>query len=341
MRKQWIAVFLTFGLIALLLFACTQETPTVSITPTETLAGTLNLYPSDTPTATPWPTGYNSPTPSPTITPTATQVYYEVQSGDDMYSIGYAFDVSPQAIMTANPTVDPRAMSIGLSLLIPVTPQPELTSTTTEKTQVAEATATPDPSDLGEPDCYLDSLGGLWCFVLVESSKTGVLENVSAIITLSGEDETRQESAALPLNLLPEEESLPLIAYFQPPVLENYTASAEIEFSLPVMADDQRYLDTEITEQNVALSDDGLVADVSGVVHLPEDGADASYVWISATAFDEDDHILAVRRWDSMESLSAGGDQTFELTIYSMGGTIDRVDLVVEARAVDVESEEE
>jgi len=291
-------------------------------------------YPSDTPFATHLLTGFSSPTPSATITPTATPVYYEVQLGDDMYSIGWLFDVSPEAIMTANPTVDPRAMSVGTTLLIPITPMPEVSA---NATQTLESTAAPDPSDLGEPDCYSDSLGGLWCFVLFENTQNSAQENVSAVITLSNDDQTQQETAILPLNLLPAGTSLPLVAYFHAPILEGFTTSARLDFSLPVMADDQRYLDVEIGEQNVAYSDDGSMAVASGVIQLPEDGPDAAYVWVSAAAFNVDGHIVAVRRWDSTAAVPAGQDLPFELTLYSLGGAISRVDLVVEAPAVDEE----
>ena len=332
MRKKRTIVTFLLGLVTLMASACSQGQFTETLTSNGTLAGTLRPYPSDTPSATPLPTGYKSPTPSPTITPTATQVYYEVQLGDDMYSIGWLFDVSPEAIMTANPDVDPRAMSVETTLLIPITPMPEVSATAT---QALESSATPDLSDLGEPDCYSDSMGGLWCFLLFENTQNSAQENVSAIITLSNDDQTQQEVAILPLNLLPAGTSLPLVAYFQAPIPEDFTISARLDFSLPVMADDQRYLDAEIGEQNVAYSVDELMAVVSGVIHFPEDGPDAAYVWVSAAAFDVDGHIVAVRRWDSTAAVPTGLDLPFEMTLYSLGGTISWVDLVVEARAVE------
>jgi LysM repeat protein len=342
MRRRWITVIFLLGLIGVVVSACTQDAGIETALTTGASEGTVELSPSDTPA--PSATITNSPTPSSTPTPTMTPVYYEVQLGDDMYSIGWLFDVSPQAIMTANPSVDPRAMSVGTSLLIPITPTPVPTTTATsesEPTATLTPSATPDPSDLGEPDCYPDSLGGLWCFVMVDGAETGALENVSAVITLTAGEQTREEIATMPLNLLPEGESLPLIAYFEPPVLEGFTASAKMDFFLPVMPDDARYLEAEITEKEVMFNNSALVATVSGAVHIPDDGPDAAYVWIVAAAFDADGRIVAVRRWDSMEMLTAGADRPFELTLYSLSGAIDRVDLVVEARAVDEQTDNE
>ncbi len=304
----------------------------------ETLEGTLRPYPSDTPSPTPWPTGYNSPTPSPTITPTATPVYYEILLGDDMYSIAWRYDVSPQAIMTANPSVNPNAMVVGETLVIPITPMPETTATATVD---LSPTTTPIFGSLNAPDCYRDALNGLWCFVLVENSQEGAVENLAGVVILDEGGETRQETAILPLNLLPEGESLPLIAYFQPPVSDEFSVSAQVDFWLPVMLDDQRYLEVDIINQNVSYSEDRTIATITGELQLPEDDADAEYIWVSATAFDADGHVLGVRRWDRLEPVSAGSKLPFELTVYSMGGEIDRVDVLVEARTVQEQGEED
>ncbi len=92
----------------LTLSACASGTPVSQQDPTGTPEGTLRLFPSDTPTGTPLPTGYVTATSSPTVTPTPTQVYYEVQLNDDMYGIAFRYGLEPQAIMTANPDVDPK-----------------------------------------------------------------------------------------------------------------------------------------------------------------------------------------------------------------------------------------
>jgi LysM repeat protein len=338
MRKFRLVFVILLSMVGMILTSCTVETPIVSSTPVETQASTLRPYPSDTPSTTPSPTGYNSPTPSPTITPTTTPVYYEIQLGDDMYSIAWRYGISPQAIMTANPTVNPNAMIVGESLLIPITPTPEATTTVPVK---LSPTATLVYGNLHEPDCYRDAVEGLWCFVLVENDLDGSLENVSGVVTLEESGETRQETAILPLNILPAGESLPLIAYFQPSVSNDFSASAQVDFWLPVMQDDQRYLDVEIVKQEVQVNEDGQIARVTGELHLPEDGPGAEYVWVNATAFDADGNVLGVRRWDRLTPLSPGSELPFDLTVYSLGGEIDHVTLLVEARAVHEQGEED
>lgn len=320
-----------FILTVIFLSSCGQVTPQIEITLTPTMDGTLRPYPSNTPSNTPLPTDYISPTPSPTITPTATPVYYEVRDGDDMYGIAFGYGISPQAIMTANPTVNPRMMGPGTTLLIPITPIPGATATAT---LALTPTATPRYAALLEPDCYPDAVGGLWCFVLLENDQDGALENVSAEVTLEEGDDVRNEIAMMPLNLLPEGAALPLVVYFEGPVAEDYSVSAEINFLLPVMPDDQRYLSLELVDQSVAISDDGEMAEITGAVALPEDGSDARYMWVHATAFDSDGRVVAARRWESdQENLTAGDEITFELTLYSLAGEITAVKVLAEAMA--------
>lgn len=329
MQKTLIVSLLMLILAGSNLAACTPAPPMDSPTPSPTLDGTLRPYPSPTQTQTPLPTDYVSPTPSPTVTPTMTPVYYDVLEGDDMYSIGWRFNVSPQQIMTANPTVNPRAMGVGTSLLIPITPAPDPTATPLVE---LTPTATQPFAPLQSPDCYPDTLGGLWCFLVVENDNDRAAENVSGVVTLRYGEETRRESAIMPLNLLPVGAALPLIAYFQPPLPEAFTVTARVDFWLPVMPGDQRYLPVAVEDQAVTLSEAGRVAAVSGVLSLPTGQPDARYAWLHATAFDADGRVVAVRRWDSEATLTGGGRTPFNLFLYSLGGPIERVDLLAEAQ---------
>lgn len=247
-----------------------------------------------------------------------------------MYGIAFYYGISPQAIMTANPTINPRMMGPGTTLLIPVTPIPGSTATAT---LALTPTSTPRYKALHEPDCYPDASGGLWCFVLLENFENGALENVTAVITLTEGEENRSETAMMPLNLLPAGASLPLVVYFDPPVASDYSITAEVDFLLPVMPEDQRYLAVDIIDQSILISEDGQQAQITGKVVLPEDGQDARYLWINGTAFDEAGHVLASRRWDSEAGISAGEIVPFKLTLYSLGGTIDRVELLTEVMA--------
>lgn len=329
MQKFCLKLLLALAVMVLAITACSPTPDSGSMDLTPTLEGTLRPYPSDTPSATPLPTGFSTPTPSPTVTPTPTPVYYDVQEGDDMYGIAFFYGISPQALMTANPTVNPRAMGPGTSLLIPITPGPEATAAPAD-------TQTPTPTQPfaqhGPPDCYPDAAGGLWCFVLVVNEEGGALENVSGVVRLTSGDTIREETAVMSLNLLPEGESLPLIAYFQAPIPEDYSVSAEVHFYLPVMPEDTRYLPVEILEKDIEIADDGRSAKVDGTLSLGEAEAGASYLWLHATAFDAAGNVVAARRWEAEDPpIDTGEAQDFSFSLYSLGGEIDQVALLAEA----------
>ncbi len=209
MRKKWKKHLFMLILAGTLVSAC--STGANQLTPTDTIGldGTLRPYPSDTATVTPLPTDYVSPTPSPTITPTPTNVYYEVQANDDMGGIAYYYGISVADLMTANPDIDPRAMTVGMQLLIPITPTPPPTAAPTSENAQTTSAPTEEAVIPAAPDCYLDALGGMWCFVLYENNSERALENVSAIITLGEGEGALQETAIMPLNLLPAGTALP------------------------------------------------------------------------------------------------------------------------------------
>ncbi|MCB2214229.1 LysM peptidoglycan-binding domain-containing protein [bacterium] len=332
MRKTRLFALLILILAGMLASACSAVPgDQAELTASPAQSDTLRAYPTGTPTLTPLPTGYVSPTPSPTITPTPTLVYYEIQLGDDMYSIAFRYGLEPAAVMTANPDVDPRAMIVGTPLLIPITPTPPPTATATS--DQAEATeAEPEEEPLASPDCYPDALGGLWCFLYYTNDGEDAQENVSATFTLGTGAEPRQETAITPLNLLPAGESLPLVAYFQPPLPEDRTVTADIDFSLPVMPDDDRYLEVTLDQTDLDIQPDGSTATVTGTISIPAGGPDAAYVWVSATALDADGQVLTVRRWQNDSDVLAGGELGFEIVLYSLGGPIDHVDLLAEAQ---------
>jgi hypothetical protein len=143
-------------------------------------------------------------------------------------------------------------------------------------------------------------------------------------------DDTRQEIAITPLNLLPPGQSLPLVAYFQPPVAQGFNVSAEVDFFLPVMPDDDRYLSIEVLEKKIVIDDNGMAASISGTLQLPDDEGSPSYIWICATAFDKEGHILGVRRWESELSLDASDQMPFAFSVFSHGGPIAEVEMLVE-----------
>ncbi|MGD0708363.1 MAG: hypothetical protein ABSA51_07910, partial [Anaerolineaceae bacterium] len=77
---------------------------------------------------------------------------------------------------------------------------------------------------------------------------------------------------------------------------------------------------------------DGQSAQESGKVVLDDRKATASQVGIAAAAYDAAGTVLGLRRWENSQTLAAGQALDFSFQVYSLDGTIDHVDLLVEAR---------
>jgi len=248
-----------------------------------------------------------------------------------MYGIAFRFGISPDVLMTANPTVNPRFMGVGTLLLIPITPQAETATTPTPA-------LTPTPaypfSKLHDPVCYPDGSGGLYCFILVENNTDQAFENVSGTITLFDEESNTNlsEFAIMPLNILPAQTSLPMIAHFAAPVPEAYSLEFSVDVVLPVPDNDIRYTEAVIDSKSITVSQDGRSATISGQLSLADEQASAESIWILAVAYDGDGQVVGLRRWEAQAALKPAEKQSFQMTLYSLGQAIEQVELITEAR---------
>jgi hypothetical protein len=73
-----------------------------------------------------------------------------------MGGIAFLYGISIQALMDANPDVDPRIMSVGTQLLIPAA---------AESASGVVPSPTPVGVLLGNPNCLRGLDEGVWCFV--------------------------------------------------------------------------------------------------------------------------------------------------------------------------------
>jgi LysM repeat protein len=116
-------------------FQFTEPPAAVVIAPTSTLTATLSI------TATPVSTD-SSTSDIPSATPTP--VIYVVEEGDTLGAIAIQFDVSVEAIQSANGIDDPARLRVGQELIIPVGG--------TVPTRARAATATPEATSLPSPE---------------------------------------------------------------------------------------------------------------------------------------------------------------------------------------------
>lgn len=325
MNKAFFRLLLV-GLLGpvLLLSACAPMEPSGTATLRPTRAGTLVPYTGPSATASPTPGDPDTPTPLPSATPTPRS--HTVRKGEDMFGIALRYGVTLDDLLKANPTVDPRFLSIGAVLVVPA----------------AMYTPTPDPDNppqptpigliLSQPDCFPSGDGGLWCFIRAENPQEFSVEGLSVHLRLFDRDSGQilELNAFPPLNLLAPGEFLPLAAYYPPPAPIDFDVTAELVSALPVPPDSGRYLDLEQSENKVEIAPDGLTARVSGLLRLAGGEVPARVIRVVAVAFDASGRIVGLRRWDSREELGPGGSLPFDGVVYSAGPLIASVTVLAE-----------
>ena len=313
--------------LAGLLSACiaARQAPEPTGTPIQT--GELTPYLTRTATVivSPGRTVFPSPLPPPSATPRT----YTVKKGDTVSSIAQMYGVTVEAILAANPKLNPNLMEVGSTLVIPA-------SSGTKAPAGDLATVTPLPVRVDGVHCAAVQDGGAWCFVVAHNSQKIGVESVSVVIRIAdgnGEGMLSQVAFA-PLNLLPSRGTLPLAAYFPPPVPDYIQVSAELLTALPVNAGDNRYLSAGLSGEKLNIFPDGLSANVSGIITLDKGSTSAQQIWVLAIAYDLSGQIVGLRRWEmgSEQTLKPGKQMAFTVAVYSTGDKIERVDTLVEAR---------
>jgi LysM repeat protein len=298
--------------------ACSPQMP--NINPDLTI---LQPYHTMTPSPTPaQPEGlvisFETPLPSPT------PFIYTIVAGDTMSQIAQKFNVSLDALLAANPNVDPNAMPLGHTLQIPSNP----------RNLTGESTPTPAPLAVQQIACHPQLDGGMWCFALVRNDSSDFLENITAQVTLTDANSKSiaSQTALLPLNILPPNSALPLSVFFAPVVPSNAKSQVRILTAIQLLPGDGRYLSAVIQNTLVQVDWSGLSAQVDGTVRLASSSKPASLVWVAAVAYDAAANVVGLRRWESKNALPAGGRLPFSFRISSIGGKIERVEFAIEAR---------
>ena len=297
------------------LSSCKQTT--VQATPTLVPTGLLTPYQTLTPKSI-VPTATIIVTIPVTPAPTPTPFLHTVTNDDTMLGLAYRYGIKLEDLKAANPGVDPNAMSVGMQLVIPIGGEiPEILPTPTAM-----------PVQAKQPRCYRVGDGGAWCIVAIHNDMETSLENLSVwvgLYTPQGVNLASQEVYA-PMNILRPGSTIPLMAYFAPPIPDEYEARSEVIRALAIPTNDTRYLDLEVKTGTVEINPDGRQAVISGDVMLPENGPTPSQVWVLGVAYDANGDIVGARKWKS------AGETHFEITVYSLGGIINHVELLTEIR---------
>jgi len=285
---------------------------------------TFEYFRTDTPTSTRTPTLPGTSTPLPSPSPTLRT--HAIARGDTFSGIAFKYGVSIPALQAANPELEPNVLIVGTVVFIP---PPGTPSSGTPSIP----SPTPVNLEVNQPACYRGGDGGLWCFVEVTNSQSFAVESVSGSILFAGEDgQVHNQDAALIMNILPAGASLPLAAYFPPPVPDPLQVDAQVRMVLPLNEGDGRYPTSKIENMAVVIAPGGHSAEVSGEVVLMDEGASASVVWVVLAAYDSQGNPSGLRRWESSQPLKTGEKLPFKFKVYASGEAISQVKALAEAR---------
>ncbi len=287
-------------------------------------AGTITSLPPAVPYLTPTQVGI------PTVIPPSTEIYlptpttftYTITQGDTLSEIAGRFGVTLEALIAANPSVQPSALQAGTTIVIP-----------TGSTQTGEPTPTPAAVPIRQARCWPETGGGSWCFALIENQYSESLENLSAQFNLldAGGQVIASQTAYGMLDILPAGRSMPLAVHFAPPVRTDLSLQVQPLSAIRLLPGDTRYLPVMVENTLVSVTASGTSAEVSGLVLLTGTGT-ASTLWVLAVAYDTAGEVVGIRRWESSTSLATGTPVTFDFLVSSLGPPIDRVEFLAEAR---------
>jgi LysM repeat protein len=332
--KTILIVFLT----ALFLSSCAGFEPT-QVTPSASSTPVLEITPYWTPTATatielPTPSISPSATPQPSPTPFT----HTIVKGDMLGGIAFQYGLTVDDLLAANPGIDPGFLTIGSSLIVPLE----------ENELLVEATPVPMPVHVDEPECYPTNDGGAYCILLATNNGELGVENLTAkigFLSMEGE-RLGEETAVTPFNILPAGETLPMQVYLPLPFETGMSPYVEVTSGLPIHEDSSRYSSAEVELEDVIIEAGGIHASAQGVVSLPSGSEIPDYIWLAAIAYGEYGEVVGMRKWEapakescpdleaqplSMERAGVVECLDFEITVFSLGPEIEKVEVHVEA----------
>ena len=318
-----------------LLVGC-NATPQETLLPTaNTLTPAIRPFSTQTPMYTTAPTNTQAATPTLPPLPTPTPFMYTILAGDTMIGIAKYFGITYDELSLANPEVNPNFLSVGTTLIIPL-PQDQSGDAGSEGQPGPELL----PLQTGEVNCYAVSSGGLWCYWSVTNQLDIPAENIAGVIRLldqAGEETTSQPAYSL-LNLLAPGKSMPMAAYFAPPVPAWSTVQGQLTSAVQANQAEIRYQTGDIQNlQTLPVQDNPLGFQINGnlVFSAPVD-ADGTvlgveYAWVLVIGYDAEGTVVGLRRWESSPQ-QIEGTLNFGLEVFSLGKPIEAVEVLSEIK---------
>lgn len=284
------------------------ERTSVVVVPTATPLATVARPATFTPApATP------APTPTPTVTPTP--IVYRVQSGDTLLAIAAKFGISAEAIQETNGIVDPRRLQIEQELIIP---RPE-----EEAEQPPTPTPTPPPMKIQRLSFQQTPVGSLWALGEIYNLGSDPISEVMIQVSLfDGSGQLLAGEAAFPqLDVVSPGQAVSFAILFTDPPRQFAQYQAVVLAGVPMSTNTRYYLDL-VTSDLQGQAIDAARYQVKG--DLQNIGAsDAQNLRLLVTAYDDQDHVVAVRQVDLPVSvLRSAATTSFEVELTLSGSPV-------------------
>jgi LysM repeat protein len=258
-----------------------------------------------------------TPTPAPTPTPTI----HIVTLGETISSIALRYGLDMNALLAANPAIDPYALIVGDQVVIPAG---------LEQVQIGGLTE-PLALDISQPECFRTPEGGLWCFAILSNPLTESASNIAVtfkVLNTSSEEVASQTVTAL-LNRLEPGQSLPASVYFSSPLPASFNVTANLASAFPVSQSGKTFFSVETGSPLIEIS--GRMAKVTGEAKPAADAGKTVDVLVAALAYDINGNLVGLRRVENRVTLEEGKGLNFNLYVYSASGVINSVIIKAEA----------
>jgi LysM repeat protein len=256
------------------------------------------------------------------IRPSATPFFHIVVEEDTLLGIALRYGLELDDLLNANPGINPRILSIGQEIQIP---NPEGTP------GVLLPTATPFPLEFSEVICYESLSNSNWCLIKAMHTNSSAIEAVSAMISLYDQHGELINSAlaTAPHNLLPPGVVMPLGVYFPERIPVNSHAEVQVVSAFAVGTTSDRFLSFHVSWLVEPV--EFFAWTISGeVTSLPANLRPSTSISVLISAFGASDDLVGFLKEEFDVNVKPGGSFSFEMEVYSLGPSIERIEVLVE-----------
>ncbi len=315
MRKYLSLLALIFVLSACRFYSIIKVTPTNFPIPTTV---------SNTPTATLNPYLPINQIEYPRLTQTPSYKSYQVKTGDTLSDVAFKNGLEVKDILAANPEIENNIILTGQTILLP--PKNKGGVYLPQPTQI--------PVILSTPICFHPSIDGIWCSVTARHDFSYNLEEISIDFILYSANGQRitQQIVAAPLERMQTGKLMPVMAFFPSISGDVHSISVYVNSIIPGMLGTDRYIESQVEDIQSEIFQEGLKANISGNVKNISKDKPAKRIWIVAVGYDRNRNVNAMRKIEINNVLNPDQTIPFKFNIYSLGGEIIDIDVLVEAK---------